>query len=153
MTAHTRLDPPLVEAIRKALTGNALPGETQGLTRDAEREAAEFLAGIAAVRQRGELALKIQSTGGEAGRRRMRIGMINDDMPFLVDSVANAIAARQLTIHRLLHPVVCVKRDNKGALQTVGPLCENKGRRESLMYVELARADARGRQELAADLR
>ena len=40
MTAHTRLDPPLVESIRKALTGNALPGETQGLTREAEREAA-----------------------------------------------------------------------------------------------------------------
>ena len=38
----------------------------------------------------------------------MRIGIVNDDMPFLVDSVANAIAARQLTIHRLLHPVVCV---------------------------------------------
>ena len=42
----------------------------------------------------------------------MRIGIVNDDMPFLVDSVANAIAARQLTIHRLLHPVVCVTRDD-----------------------------------------
>ena len=39
MTAHTRLDPPLVESIRKALTGNALPGETKGLSGDAEREA------------------------------------------------------------------------------------------------------------------
>ena len=47
MTAHTRLDPPLVESIRKALTGNALPGETQGLSRDAEREAGEFLADVA----------------------------------------------------------------------------------------------------------
>ena len=43
MTAHTRLDPPLVESIRKALTGNALPGETHGLSRDAEQQAAEFL--------------------------------------------------------------------------------------------------------------
>ena len=48
MTAHTRLDPPLVESIRKALTGNALPGETKGLSRDAEREAAEFLSQVAA---------------------------------------------------------------------------------------------------------
>ena len=62
---------------------------------------------------RGELALAIESTGGEAGNRRMRIGIVNDDMPFLVDSVANAIAARQLTIHRLLHPVVCVDRDDE----------------------------------------
>jgi glutamate dehydrogenase len=153
MTAHTRLDPPLVESIRKALTGNALPGETQGLSREAEREAAEFLADVAARRQRGELALRIESTGGEAGRRRMRIGIVNDDMPFLVDSVANAVAARQLTIHRLLHPVVCVDRAKDGELERVEPLCGDKNRRESMMYLELDRAVARGRQELAADLR
>jgi glutamate dehydrogenase len=153
MTAHTRLDPPLVESIQKALTRNALPGETQGLGRDDERQAAEFLADVAASRRRGELALRIESTGGEAGNRRMRIGIVNDDMPFLVDSVANAIAARQLTIHRLLHPVVCVRRDSKGELEEVSPLCADKDRRESMMYLELDRADARGRQELAADLR
>src|SRR6476620_1336999 len=153
MTAHTRLDPPLVESIRKALTGNALPGETQGLSSDAERDAAEFLAAIAATRQRGELALAIESTGGEAGNRRMRIGMVNDDMPFLVDSVANALAQRQLTIHRLLHPVVCVNRDANGELKSLESYCGDKSRRESMMYLELDRADARGRQELAADLR
>ena len=91
MTAHTRLDSPLVESIRKALTKNALPGETHGLGKDDERQAAEFIADVAAVRKRGELALRIESTGGEAGHRRMRIGIVNDDMPFLVDSVANAI--------------------------------------------------------------
>src|SRR4051794_12231107 len=153
MTAHTRLDPPLVESIRKAVTGNALPGETHGLSRDAERQAAEFLARVAAERRPGELALEIQSIGGDAGNRRMRIGIVNDDMPFLVDSVANAVAARQLTIHRLLHPVVCVRRDSKGELASVEPLSGDKARRESMMYLELDRADARGRQELAADLR
>jgi glutamate dehydrogenase len=153
MTAHQRLDPPLVESIRKALTGNALPGETQGLSREGERDAAEFLAALATVREPGELALAIESTGGEAGNRRMRIGIVNDDMPFLVDSVANAIASRQLTIYRLLHPVVCVTRDAAGELQSVETLCSDKKRRESMMYLELDRADARGRQELAADLR
>jgi len=153
MTAHSRLDPPLVESIRKALTANALPGETQGLDRESEGEAAEFIADVAAKRRRGELALKIESTGGEAGRRRMRIAIINDDMPFLVDSVANAVAQRQLTIHRLLHPVVCVDRNDNGELIRVEALCGDKHRRESMMYLELDRADARGRQELAADLR
>jgi glutamate dehydrogenase len=153
MTAHTRLPQPLVESIRKALTRNALPGETSGLSKDSERGAAEFLATVAGRRKPGELALQIESTGGEAGRRRMRIGIVNDDMPFLVDSVANAIAARQLTIHRLLHPVVCVTRDENGELRELEPLCSDKTRRESMMYLELDRADARGRQELAADLR
>src|SRR5690349_24093908 len=117
MTAYTRLDPPLVESIRKALTGNALPGETQGLSRDAEREATEFLSQVAATRKLGELALQIDSIGGEAGHRRIRIAIFNDDMPFLVDSVANAVAQKQLTIHRLLHPVVCVNRDENGELR------------------------------------
>ena len=69
MTAHTRLPQPLVESIRKALTRNALPGETIGLSREAERDAAEFLAEVAARRRKGELALKIESIGGEAGKR------------------------------------------------------------------------------------
>ncbi len=153
MTAHSRLPQPLVESIRKALTRNALPGETHGLSRDAEREAAEFLAEVAARRKPGELEIAIQSTGGEAGHRRMRIGIVNDDMPFLVDSVANAIASKQITIHRLLHPVVCVDRDEKGVLNEVEALCPEKKRRESMMYIELDRVDARDRQALAADLR
>src|SRR3712207_6586329 len=153
MTAHSRLAKPLVEALRKALTRNALPGETRGFSRQEERDAAEFLARVAARRSPGEVALALESTGGEAGRRRMRIGIVNDDMPFLVDSVANSIAGRQLTIHRLLHPVVCVTRDKQGVLQELEPLCDDKSRRESMMYIELDRAESRGRQELAAELK
>jgi glutamate dehydrogenase len=153
MTAHSRLAPTLVDSIRKALTSNALPGETAGLDRVAEREAAEFLAAVAAKRQPGELAVHIESSGGEAGRRRMRIAIVNDDMPFLVDSVANALAARHLAIHRLLHPVVCVERDDAGNLKSIEGFCHDRSRRESMIYVELDRADSKGRQELVADLR
>jgi glutamate dehydrogenase len=148
-----RLARPLVSSIRKALTQNALPGETEGLTAADERNAAEFLAGVGAKRKRGEAVIAIESTGGEAGRRRMRIGIVNDDMPFLVDSVANAIAARQLTIHRLLHPVVCVERDKDGKLKSVEPICGDVDRRESLMYIELDRTHARGRSELVSELK
>ncbi|GAA4748938.1 NAD-glutamate dehydrogenase [Sphingomonas daechungensis] len=148
-----RLARPLVSSIRKALTQNALPEETEGLTSATERDAAEFLAAVGARRKRGEVAISIESTGGEAGHRRMRIGIVNDDMPFLVDSVANAIARQQLTIHRLLHPVVCVERDKDGKLKSVEPLCGDKDRRESLMYIELDRTHARGRRELVDDLK
>src|SRR5258705_3259290 len=106
MTAHMRLTKTLVDSLRKALTNNALPGETQGLSREAERQAALFLAEVAAQRKPGELALAIESTGGEAGRRRMRIAIVNHDMPFLVDSGANAVAAAQPPSHRCLHPLV-----------------------------------------------
>ncbi|HJR82708.1 MAG TPA: NAD-glutamate dehydrogenase domain-containing protein [Sphingomicrobium sp.] len=153
MTAHTRLARPLVSSIRKALTKNALPGETEGLTSATEQEAAEFLAAVGAQRKAGQVAIAIESTGGEAGHRRMRIGIVNDDMPFLVDSVANVIAGKQLTIHRLLHPVVCVERDKAGKLLSVEPLCGDKDRRESMMYLELERVHARGRRELVEDLK
>ena len=153
MTATTRAGSATIERLRDALLGNALPGELDGFTHDEQVEAASFIADVAAQRRRGELALRLESTGGEAGRRRMRMAIINDDMPFLVNSVANAIAARQLTIHRLLHPVVCVDRDADGALQDIAAKCVDDERRESMMYIEIDRADARGRRELIDEIR
>jgi len=148
MTAQPRLPKTLVDEIRTALITNALPGETEGFDRKQQREAAEFVAAGAAVRAPRTSAIRIESTGGEAGRRRMRLVIVNEDMPFLVDSIAGAIAARDLPIHRLLHPIVKVTRDKDGKLQKIG-----EGQPESIIYIELDRADARGRQELVRQLK
>jgi glutamate dehydrogenase len=148
MTAQPRLPKTLVDSIRDALTTNALPGETQGFDREQQRDVAEFIVSAAALRPAKTTAIRIESTGGEAGRRRMRLVTVNEDMPFLVDSVAGAIAARDLAIHRLLHPIVKVTRDKDGRIQKVG-----EGEPESIIYIELDRADARGRQELVRQLR
>ncbi len=148
MTAQPRLPKTLVDSIRDALTTNALPGETEGFDRDQQLNAAEFIASAAAVRPDRTTALKIESTGGEAGRRRMRLVAVNEDMPFLVDSVAGAVAARDLAIYRLLHPIVKVTRDKSGRIEKIG-----EGKPESIIYMELDRADARGRQELGRQLK
>jgi len=42
------------------------------------------------------------------------IEIVNDDMPFLVDSVSAEINRRERSIHLLLHPVVRVRRDDAG---------------------------------------
>src|SRR6185295_12242377 len=42
------------------------------------------------------------------------IEVVNDDMPFLVDSVSAEILRRDRNIHLLLHPVIRVRRDAKG---------------------------------------
>jgi len=152
MTVITRAEASTVDALEEALVSNALTGEIDDFSAQDQEEAARFIAEVAHKRRRGEVAIRLESTGGEAGQRRMRLGIINDDMPFLVDSVANAIAGRLLTVHRLLHPVVCVDRDENGALQALEPLCDDKSRRESMMYIELDRTDARGRRELVEDL-
>ena len=152
MTVLTRPKAATIDGLEEALLANALADELEGFGAVDQAEAARFIAEVAARRRRGELAIRLESTGGEAGRRRMRLAIINDDMPFLVDSVANAIAARHLTIHRLLHPVVCVDRDDEGVLLALERLCDDEGRRESMMYIELDRADARGRRELVGEL-
>ena len=124
MTATTRAKVATIDGLQQALVDNALAGELDGFSAADQAEAARFIAEVAADRRPGEATIKVESTGGEAGRRRMRIAIVNDDMPFLVDSVANAIAARHLTIHRLLHPVVCVERDADGTLIAAKPKCD-----------------------------
>jgi glutamate dehydrogenase len=148
MTAQPRLPKTLVASIRDALTTDALPGETEGFDRKQQREAAEFIASAAAVRPARTTALKIESTGGEAGRRRVRMVVINEDMPFLVDSVSGAIAARDVAVHRLLHPIVKVTRDGRGRIEKIG-----EGDLESIIYIELDRVDARSRQELVRQVK
>ena len=46
------------------------------------------------------------------------IEMVNDDMPFLVDSIGLALTRRGLTLHFLAHPVFAVTRDKAGVLRS-----------------------------------
>ena len=143
----------LEQAIAAVLVAGALPGETDGFDDAARAEAAAFVADVAARRPAGQPALRIESIAGDDARRRMRLAVVNDDMPFLVDSIAAAIAAHGLDIHRLLHPVVPVRRDGEGALAAILPSDESGERRESMIYIEIERADAKARRALADDLR
>jgi glutamate dehydrogenase len=145
-------DVQILDALAHALVAGALPGELVGFTDQDRLAAAEFVAACAARRARGTVLVRLESLGGGAGHRRMRIGIVNDDMPFLVDSVANALAARGLIVHRLLHPVVCVERNAEDDLLSIEPLCEEAERRESMMYVEVDRAGGRDRREIVAEL-
>ncbi|WP_206185371.1 NAD-glutamate dehydrogenase domain-containing protein [Sphingosinicella sp. CPCC 101087] len=142
----------LCDSLAHALLQDALPGELDGFGEEDCRDAAAFIIACAARRPSGTAIVRLESAGTQLGRRRMRICIVNDDMPFLVDSVAAAIAARGLIIHRLLHPVVCVQRDSHGSLESVEPLCADLERRESIMYIEVDRADARTRAELLSEL-
>jgi glutamate dehydrogenase len=152
MVADGAADLPNLETLRRMLVEGALPGEIADFTDSEQQEAARFVAACAERRPRGIALVRLESMGGQLGHRRMRIGIVNDDMPFLVDSVAMAITARGLIIHRLLHPVVCVDRGEDDTLRGVHPLCEQWPRRESMMYIEVDRADARDRRELVAEL-
>ncbi len=49
------------------------------------------------------------------------IEIVNDDMPFLVDSTRMEIIRQGYAIHLMLHPIVKVRRDEKGRLTEVLP--------------------------------
>ncbi|MEH3107439.1 MAG: NAD-glutamate dehydrogenase [Sphingomonas fennica] len=142
----------VARAIAAALVADALPGEALGLDGPAAEAAGAFVAQAAAVRPRGEAAIALESLGADAAGRRMRLAIVNDDMPFLVDSIAATLGEHGLHIHRLLHPVVTVRRDAGGVLQALLPADSAGERRESMVYMEVERADARARRALETAL-
>src|SRR6202522_1885421 len=91
------------------------------------------------------------------------IEMVNDDMPFLVDSISLALAQRSLTLHFLTHPVFAVARDGAGillSLQERGEASKSKKqpakeklRLESFQHIEVDRiVDPAALQSLAAQI-
>ena len=139
----------MIKALTKHLEAAILPGDTP-LDAEALSEAAEFLLSTAQHRDKARSALKLESASGE--KRRLRIAIINDDMPFLVDSIAATITAQGLSIDQLIHPVVPVERDENGDLKGFAKGAES-GQRESLIYIETPRVDAIQRRDLIAELR
>ena len=131
----------LVQHMRDSL----LPGDTP-FDGPRMKEAAEFVIETAQQRQYGEAAIAIESV--TEGQRYTRIAIINDDMPFLVDSTANAIAALGISIDRLVHPVVPVERTKDCKLASILEGEPDDAYWESMIYIETARVDAKQRRAL-----
>ena len=84
------------------------------------------------------------------------IEMVNDDMPFLVDSIGLALTQRSLTMHFLAHPIFSVARDAAGVLRNLeerGPATDRHRRLESFQHVEVDRiVDPALLESLRADI-
>ncbi|MDL2352472.1 MAG: NAD-glutamate dehydrogenase [Pseudomonadota bacterium] len=141
----------LSKALARQLADSLLPGDpcfsAEGLD-----QAAAFVLAAAATREPGQAAIVIESISGSASDRFMRIALINDDMPFLVDSISATIAAHGLGIDRLLHPVMAARRDSAGKLLEVLDPQTAGEKRESMIYLETERGDARVRRALETAL-
>ncbi len=67
------------------------------------------------------------------------IEIINDDMPFLVDSISTELARLGIEVRLLLHPVFRVARDETGALTKLTYKAEEGTFAESWMQITIAR--------------
>src|SRR5258707_13842414 len=86
---------------------------------------------------------------GDRERRRNQslLELVNDDMPFLVDSVLAVLAERGIDVRFVVHPVLSVARDAagrltafKGAKPAAGAL------RESVIYIHIERIEEEARR-------
>ncbi len=136
----------LAKAIEEKLTDGALPGELEGFDEAARAEASGFVAEVAAKRPPGEAGVAMRSYRS-GDRRMLQLAVVNDDMPFLVATIASAIVWRDLLVHRILHPVIHVTRNDDGEGTDIG-----EGEPESMIYIEMERADARVRHAIVADI-
>ncbi|MEX6725527.1 NAD-glutamate dehydrogenase [Parapedomonas caeni] len=144
----------------EAFYSNALPDETSGLDAATMAAIADFAWQTAAHRPAGQPVLRLETlkpAPDAPGRRRMALCIVNDDMPFLVDSVGAELAARGLAVDRMIHPVLDVRRTDDGTrLETVGGRTATPPAagisRESVIYLEIERVGARDRQDLRQSL-
>ncbi|MBM4091556.1 MAG: NAD-glutamate dehydrogenase [Planctomycetes bacterium] len=92
------------------------------------------------------------------------VEIVNDDMPFLVDSVVNEMAKQGYTVHLVIHPVVRVQRLANGSVVGLVDSAEEsdpRDVRESYIHVEASRQTnrealatlARGLKRVLADVR
>jgi len=75
----------------------------------------------------------VDECGWESSHTVLQI--VNDDMPFLVDSVSMALASHDVLIHALIHPTIDVARDAGGHILALG----ERGKPESIIHIEIDR--------------
>src|SRR5215510_11814336 len=138
------------ERAEAALFAHAVP---EDLMRYDPRQLAELAANawsLLAVRKPGVPKIRLDTpdpTGHERLRNDSVLEIVNDDMPFLVDSVLAELAERGIEIRFVVHPVLTVVRDEagrltafKGAKPAAGAL------RESVIYIHIERIDEEARR-------
>jgi glutamate dehydrogenase len=73
------------------------------------------------------------------------IEIVNDNMPFLVDSVMDELQESKIEVHLVLHPIFIVERDDNGTLTTATARKKppkRTDRQESLIHIHVTRIDS-----------
>ena len=133
--------------------------EADDLMRYDAREIAALAADawdLLSVRKPGAANVRLSSPATSAAHERLKatsvLEVVNDDMPFLVNSVMSELADRGLDVHFVVHPIFAVERDPDGRLRAFkGTRPAGDSTPESFIHIHLARIDDEAkRKELVA---
>ncbi|MFZ1924323.1 MAG: NAD-glutamate dehydrogenase [Xanthobacteraceae bacterium] len=134
------------------LFGHAVPEDLVRYSADELAAMAERSWAFLAERVPGSPKIRFEDAAAPRGISVLEI--VNDDMPFLVDSVAAELNQRGLDIRLFVHPVFAVEREHAGKLVDFKGARRSDGLRESFIYVHVeAAADAQRRLELVGALK
>ena len=98
-------------------------------------------------RKPGPPKIRFDSRPGPVGGERIKsvsvLEIVNDDMPFLLDSVLGELNERGIEVRLVVHPVFTVERDDGGALFAFRGESPATGTaaRESFIHIHTARID------------
>src|SRR5882757_4641118 len=113
---------------------------------------------LAEQRAQGRPVLRVRDGASELGRPCTVVEIVNDDMPFLVESVLAGVSRSGAAVQRVMHPIVVVRRDLTGRLVEVLPAADPDDppegtQLESWMHVETdPLSDDGARERLATEL-
>jgi glutamate dehydrogenase len=134
-----------------ALFGRAVPDDLARYSREQLAAIAADSWAFLATRSPGAAKVRLASHPAAFGVTVLEIA--NDDMPFLVDSVAGELHERGLDISLLVHPIFSIERDAVGNLIGFEATANGNGRRESFIHIHIdGLQDAAAREDLAATL-
>ncbi|MCA0400808.1 MAG: NAD-glutamate dehydrogenase [Proteobacteria bacterium] len=107
-------------------------------------------------RQPGKVKIRIAPFPASMGRAGTLIEIINDDMPFLLDSTLAELGERGLPVALVAHPILAVERDGQGVLSRLIGLSAGRElapvQRESFLHIHIAQPlDEGERSRLEAD--
>jgi len=108
------------------------------------------------VRRRNQAKIKVYNPTKEADgwtSSHTVIEIINDDMPFLVDSVTSEVNRQEAEVHLVVHPIIPVRRDGRGRLQSLATDAKASGvQSESVMHIQITEQSEEGCAAIAEGL-
>ncbi|MDT3685194.1 MAG: NAD-glutamate dehydrogenase [Pseudorhodoplanes sp.] len=135
-------------ALVDALFAQAAPEDLTGYLPEDLAVLADRAYAFFSVRKPG--APKIRFVEAPANSDKLKaisvIEIVNDDMPFLVDSVMAELAARNVSVRLVAHPVLGVERDASGKLLSLASDAKRAGARESFIHIHVDRDDDEARR-------